>query len=137
MSGPTPATPVALDPDQTASFQYVLHATGEGPLRHLVTVQGAATAGAPVVSNEASLDVEISGLVVTVRFLTAEGEVTEAASGRRRLLNEVGDWITAQRIAQDTLASVLGTRVPYARPVASEHAPLTAPQATSEVRAED
>jgi 1-deoxy-D-xylulose-5-phosphate synthase len=34
---------------------------------------------------------------------------------RSQVLARVG--LTAQRVAQDTLASVLGTRVPYARPV--------------------
>ncbi|MEX5299468.1 1-deoxy-D-xylulose-5-phosphate synthase [Kocuria sp. CPCC 205292] len=37
---------------------------------------------------------------------------------RSQVLARVG--LTAQRVAQDTLASVLGTRVPYARPVPGE-----------------
>lgn len=38
-----------------------------------------------------------------------------AHGSRSEVLERVG--LTAQRIAQDTLASVLGTRVPYARPI--------------------
>jgi len=62
-------------------------------------------------------------------------EFLEHAS-RDQILRRTG--VTAQRIAQDTLASVLGTRVPYARPVADDDAAaLSAPHATPEVGAED
>ena len=62
-------------------------------------------------------------------------EFLEHAS-RDAILRHTG--VTAQRIAQDTLASVLGTRVPYARPAADDDAaPLTAPRAATEVPRED
>jgi 1-deoxy-D-xylulose-5-phosphate synthase len=49
-----------------------------------------------------------------------------AHGSRSQVLERVG--LTAQRVAQDTLASVLGTRVPYARPVEAEE-PVAAPEA--------
>jgi 1-deoxy-D-xylulose-5-phosphate synthase len=49
-----------------------------------------------------------------------------AHGSRSQVLDRVG--LTAQRVAQDTLASVLGTRVPYARPVEAEE-PVEAPGA--------
>ncbi|WP_276525788.1 transketolase C-terminal domain-containing protein, partial [Pseudoclavibacter helvolus] len=44
-------------------------------------------------------------------------------ASRAQILERTG--VTARRIAQDTLASVLGTKVPYARPVADDDAPGT------------
>lgn len=55
-------------------------------------------------------------------------------ASRDQILQRTG--VTAQRIAQDTLASVLGTKVPYARPVADDAA--AAPRGTAaETRRQD
>ena len=60
-------------------------------------------------------------------------EFLEHAS-REQILQHTG--LTAQRIAQDTLASVLGTKVPYARPVAEDAAQLTVPRSGEQPRDE-
>lgn len=56
---------------------------------------------------EAGVDTALNEVGLPTEFLTH--------ASRDQILERVG--LTAQRIAQDTLASVLGTKVPYARPV--------------------
>lgn len=66
---------------------------------------------------EAGVDTALHEVGLPTEFL--------AHGSRGQVLERVG--LTAQRIAQDTLASVLGTRVPYARPMDDE--PATMPYA--------
>lgn len=66
---------------------------------------------------EAGVDTALHEVGLPTEFL--------AHGSRGQVLERVG--LTAQRIAQDTLASVLGTRVPYARPIDDE--PATMPYA--------
>lgn len=56
---------------------------------------------------DAGVDTALNEVGLPTEFLTH--------ASRDQILQRVG--LTAQRIAQDTLASVLGTKVPYARPV--------------------
>jgi 1-deoxy-D-xylulose-5-phosphate synthase len=55
----------------------------------------------------AGVDTALNEVGLPTRFL--------AHGSRSQVLERVG--LTAQRVAQDTLASVMGTRVPYARPI--------------------
>ena len=55
----------------------------------------------------AGVDTALNEVGLPTRFLVH--------GSRSQVLARVG--LTARRVAQDTLASVLGTRVPYARPM--------------------
>lgn len=62
---------------------------------------------------EAGVDTALNEVGLPVEFL--------AHGSRAQVLERVG--LTAQRIAQDTVAQVLGTKVPFARPLPGEELP--------------